>query len=351
MAHLARPATQRLLVLEDNLGFQAATSEVLAAAGYQVTVAAEGWAGLAMARQQPPDLVLCAATLPGLDGYALLHLFRQAPALRVIPFIITGSETACPAFRRAMEQGADDYLPQPGEAGVLLRAVAARLLRAGTEVNTPSSEVPPAGSASLAALAASYPPRLVARRQVVYAEGDKARYLYYVQAGRIKTTKTTSFGKELITSIYYGQEFFGCKDLVERSPHQEAALAIEDTVLHCIPAADFWQHLRWPDISLELIRQLSGRKRARETMLLDMAYHSLRRRLANALLLLHEQAEALGQVPAYIQLAREDLAALVGITPESVSRTLSEFRHDHLLELTPQGIRLLEPGYLRLAEW
>lgn len=351
MAHLARPATQRLLILEHHLEYQAVASGVLAAAGYQVAVAAEGWVGLAMARQQPPDLVLCAAALPGLDGYALLHLLRQTPALRAIPFILTGQEVACTAFRRAMEQGADDYLPQSCEASVLLRSVAARLLRAGAEADSQPAAAPPAGPATLAALAASYPPRLVARRQVVYAEGDQARYLYYVQAGRIKTTKTTSFGKELITSIYYSQEFFGCKDLLERNLHQDAAVAIEDTVLHCIPAADFWQYLRWPDISLELIKQLAGRKRVREAMLLDMAYHSLRRRLANALLLLHEQAEALGQVPPYIQLAREDLAALVGITPESVSRTLSEFRHDHLLELTPQGIRLLEPGYLRLAEW
>ncbi len=351
MAHSARPTTQRLLLLEHNPAYQAALSGVLAAAGYQVATADEGWAGLALARQQPPDLILCAATLPGLDGYALLLLCQQAPALRSIPFIIIGEEAVWPAWRWAMDQGADDYLPQSCEASVLLRSVAARLLRAGSEPASTDSSLLREGSHSLAALAASYPPRLVARRQAVYAEGDKSRYLYYVQAGRVKTIKTTSFGKELITSIYYAQDFFGFKDLLEQSTHQDAAVAIEDTVLHCIPAADFWQQLRCPGISLEVMRKLAGRKRVRETMLLDMAYHSLRRRLANALLLLHEQAEAHGCVPPYIQLTREDLAALVGITPESVSRTLSEFRHDHLLEMSSQGIRLLQPGYLRLAEW
>ncbi len=352
MVQLAQPTTQRLLLLEHNSAYQATISEVLIAAGYQVTVAHEGWAGLALARQQPPDLILCAASLSGLDGYALLHLCRQTPTLRAVPFIILGQEAAWPALRRAMERGADDYLPQSCEASSLLLSVAARLLRAGSEPNDAAASTPPQETGfTLAALAASYPPRLMARRQTVYAEGDKPRYLYYVHAGRVKTTKTTSFGKELITSIYYTQDFFGFKDLLEQGMHLEAALAIEDTVLHCIPAADFWQHLRCPNISLEVMRQLAGRKRVREAMLLDMAYHSLRRRLANALLLLHEQAEAHGHVPPYIQLTREDLAALVGITPESVSRTLSEFRHDHLLEVTPQGIRLLQPGYLRLAEW
>lgn len=349
MAHLARTAAQRLLLLEHNPTHQAIMSEVLAAAGYQIALATEGWAGLALARQQQPDLVLCADTLPGLDGYALLHLCRQAPMLQAIPFIMMGSEATWPALRRAMEQGADDYLPLPCEASALLRAVAARLLRVGTRMTAAISV--PDGPASLAALAANYQPRLVARRQVVYAAGDEARYLYYIQAGRVKITKTTSFGKELITSIYHAHEFFGCKDLLERGKHYEAATAMEDTLVHCIPAVDFWQIIHWPTISLELIQQLAERKRVREEMLLDMAYHSLRRRLANTLLLLHEQAEANGEMPAYIHLTREDLAALVGITPESVSRTLSEFRHDHLLELTPRGIRLLQPDYLRLAEW
>jgi CRP-like cAMP-binding protein len=61
-----------------------------------------------------------------------------------------------------------------------------------------------------------------------------------------------------------------------------------------------------------------------------IAYDSLRRRVATTLLRLHEQAP-----DAAIQLSRGDLAAVVGIAPESLIRTLTEFKHDGLIEQTP----------------
>ena len=82
-----------------------------------------------------------------------------------------------------------------------------------------------------------------------------------------------------------------------------------------------------------------------------MAYNSLRRRVANALLGFYDHAKPTGAADALIQLSRDDLAAVVGIAPESLSRTLSEFRHDGLLEVTPKGIKLLQPDKLRRTDW
>ena len=97
----------------------------------------------------------------------------------------------------------------------------------------------------------------------------------------------------------------------------------------------------------QFIRLLAGRVRERETQLLAMAYSSVRRRVADALLHLHAQA-APGDS---IHLSREDMAALVGTAPESLIRTLSEFKQDGLIELTPKNIRVLEPEKLRRARW
>ena len=80
-----------------------------------------------------------------------------------------------------------------------------------------------------------------------------------------------------------------------------------------------------------------------------MAYNSIRRRVADTLLRLHAQA---GDGPdASIQLSREDMAAMIGTAPESLIRTLSEFKADGLVELTPKNIRVLEPEKLRRARW
>ena len=80
-----------------------------------------------------------------------------------------------------------------------------------------------------------------------------------------------------------------------------------------------------------------------------MAYDSLRRRVADTLLRLHEQAG--GTPDALIQLSREDLAAVVGTASESLIRTLSEFKQSGLIELTAKTIRVLAPEKLRRAPW
>ena len=84
-----------------------------------------------------------------------------------------------------------------------------------------------------------------------------------------------------------------------------------------------------------------------ETQLLAMAYSSIRRRVANTLLRLHEQAGPEG----VISLARDELATMVGTASESLIRTLSEFKQNGLVELTPKTIRVLEPAKLRRARW
>ena len=71
--------------------------------------------------------------------------------------------------------------------------------------------------------------------------------------------------------------------------------------------------------------------------------------MADTLVQLHEQAG--GDAEASIQLTRDDMAALVGTAPESLSRTLNEFKNDGLVALTSHTIRVLEPEKLRRARW
>lgn len=343
---------KRLLLLHRNEEQRSSIASLLCLAGYEVVSFREGYHGVESAKQCQPDLVLCATELPDVDGYGVLHLFRCIASLAATPFILLGPTATWTDMRRAMDAGADDYLPMPLVAGELLQAVAGRLNRfhllPAEHMATGRDATSVAGS--LSSLITDRTPHSVARRQSVYKEGEEPKRLYFIQSGRIKAIKTTSFGKELITSFYQAGEFFGYKALLEQACYHESAVAIEDCVLLHIPAADFLQLVRLPEVSQQFVRLLAGRKSAREQQLLDMAYQSLRRRVANALLVLHNQGRA-GEATSFIRVSREDLAALVGIAPESLSRTLSEFRHDGLLEVSSQGIRLLQPDYMSQAEW
>ncbi|RZK31850.1 MAG: response regulator [Hymenobacter sp.] len=347
-----------ILLIEDDATARESTAELLKLAGYAVQTAENGKIGVEMARASPPSLVLCDIGLPVLDGYGVLYSFRQSPQLARLPFIFVTARAERADVRRGMELGADDYLTKPFENSELLSAIAGRFTRfqhLPRDEETPARSVPAEFVASqrshLLALITDRKPHPVPRRQIVYAEGDEPTRLYFVQAGRVKIVKTTTSGKELITGIYQTGEFFGYKALLEGTAYHDSAVAVEDSTLFYIPADDFAQLLRNPEVSQQLVRLLAGRKREREEQLLDMAYNSLRRRVANALLSLYEHIQPSEAEEALIQLSRDDLAAVVGIAPESLSRTLSEFRHDGLLEITSRGIKLLQPEKLRRTDW
>jgi CRP-like cAMP-binding protein len=350
-----------ILVIDNDEADRTSTAELLTLAGYAVSTAENGKIGVEKAQASRPDLVLCDIGMPVLDGYGVLYSFRQNARLARVPFIFLTARAGRAEVRRGMELGADDYLTKPFESSELLSAIAGRFTRF-QQLSPPAEEALPVVAtgpsdfvasqrSNLLALIVDRKPHPVPRRQIIYAEGDEPTRLYYVQAGRVKISKTTASGKELITGFYQTGEFFGYKALLEGAVYYDSAVALEDSTLFYIPADDFAQLLRNPEVSQQLVRLLAGRKREREEQLLDMAYNSLRRRVANALLGFHDHAKPNEAADALIQLSRDDLAAVVGIAPESLSRTLSEFRHDGLLEVTPKGIRLLQPDKLRRTDW
>ncbi len=348
-----------ILLIDPDEAARTHTAELLTLAGYAVATAENGKIGVEQALAKRPDLVLCDIEMPVLDGYGVLYSFRQTPRLVRVPFVFLTGRAGRADVRRGMELGADDYLTKPFESSELLSAIAGRFTRL-QQLYRPAEEVPAASGPSdfvasqrsnLLTLIADRKPHPVPRRQIIYAEGDEPTRLYFVQAGRVKILKTTASGKELITGFYQTGEFFGYKALLEGSVYHDSAIAVEDSTLFYIPADDFAQLLRNPEVSQQLVRLLAGRKREREEQLLDMAYNSLRRRVANALLGFYDHARPGEATDALIQLSRDDLAAVVGIAPESLSRTLSEFRHDGLLEVSPKGIKLLQPEKLRRTDW
>lgn len=349
-----------ILLIEDNDFIRENTAEILEMTGYDVLTAENGKVGVEKALATKPDLVVCDIMMPVLDGYGVLHIFNQNPQLAGVPFIFLTAKTERADLRRGMELGADDYLTKPFDDSELLSAIASRLAR--FQHLKPNYEPTPEGvrdflrdaqqAAGLPGLAADRRPHAVPRKQIIYAEGDEATRLYFVQSGRVKTSKATAAGKELITGLYQAGEFFGYKSLLEGTAQHDTAVAVEDAVLLYIPADEFTQLvLRNPEVSHQFVRLLAGRVREQEELLLDMAYNSLRKRVADALLRLHEQQLALDPADPGIQLSRDDLAALIGTAPESLSRTLSEFRQAGIIELTHKYIRVLQAEKLRHANW
>ena len=348
-----------ILLIEDNPDILANTGEILEMAGFTVLLAENGQVGVKTALATKPDLVVCDIMMPVLDGYGVLQIFNQNAQLAGVPFIFLTAKTDRTDQRRGMELGADDYLTKPFNKTELLSAIAGRLSR--FQHLKPEYDLQAAGGlggflddvrtvGGLESLSADRKVYQIRRKQDIYLEGDEPTRVYFVQAGRVKTVKATAGGKELITGLYGPGEFFGYLPLLERTPHADSAVALEESELLYIPQDDFTQLLeRNLEVSQQFVRLLAGRVSERESQLLAMAYSSIRRRVADTLLQLHEQGEA--SMDPSICLLRDDMAAMVGTAPESLSRTLNEFKADGLIELNAKRIRVLAPEKLRRANW
>src|SRR5262245_8198566 len=115
----------KILIIEDEELLRQSTRFALQRKGYEMHEAADGAAGIEMARRILPDLIICDINMGRMDGYAVLEAVRHATA--TVPFILMTGMGDPETMRRGMNLGADDYLDKPFTSAQLYSAVAARL--------------------------------------------------------------------------------------------------------------------------------------------------------------------------------------------------------------------------------
>ena len=341
----------KILIIEDNADIRENTAELLELSGYQVEKASDGIEGVRLAKLSTPDIVICDIMMPHLDGYGVLQVFSSSEVLSKIPFIFLTAKTDRSEMRKGMEMGADDYLTKPFQEVELLKAIESRLKKfeGYTSLQNDSHlEVALAHEALEFLDFVHYPKEkrssTITKKHVVYSEGDNPARLYFLLKGKIKTYHTNRDGKYFITSFVQEGEFFGFVDILENQIYRESAEALEDTTVISISAKDF-QAIIKENIHLEIFfrKELTKYLIKNETILMSMAYQSLRMRVAAALV---ELAKTYGKSldePITMKLSREDLASRVGTATESVIRTLSEFKKEGLVEIKGSEMKILKP--------
>jgi len=120
---------QKILIIDDEFEILDNIAENLELADYDVLTATNGWAGIELAQQQQPHLILCDIMMPGLDGYGVLLELRSHAVTSHIPFIFLSARADLPNIRKGMNLGADDYITKPFRHHELLEAVTTRLNR------------------------------------------------------------------------------------------------------------------------------------------------------------------------------------------------------------------------------
>lgn len=337
----------KVLVIEDNFEMRDNISEILQLADYEVHTAENGKKGVEMAIKELPDIILCDIMMNELDGYSVLFMLNKHPSTSTIPFIFITAKTQKEDLRKGMEMGADDYLMKPFNDVELLNAIETRLKKRIQQKDFYSNSLQELqqlkpdtkGMPELKKIIEERKLRKIKKKQALYYEGDKVTGIYLIHKGKIKTTKTADDGRELTTAIYDTDQFVGTNVLFSNESYIDNAIALEDCSISFFPIQELEKLItQYPDVAGKFIRILSNEVCDKEEQLLQMAYYSVRKRIAESLLSYHKQHCPNNE---NINLTRYELANLSGTAPETVSRTLTDFENEGLINKKRNEIILI----------
>ncbi len=339
----------KILIIEDSDAVRENLAEILMLNGYAIVDAANGKIGVELALKERPDLIICDVMMPELDGHGVLQILSNNHKTSSIPFLYLTAKAERDDFRKGMSLGADDYITKPFDAAQLLQTIERRLrknerLRQSSVSNALSegffNETKVANL--LQNLSVDRELRRYEKKNILFSEDDTPRFLYRIEKGAVKVFKTNKDGREFIVHIAGVGEFVGYLPLISDDCYAESAIVLEPSDIRLIPKEDF-QKLVFGnrDVNARFIKLLATQVVAQEQMLLDLAYNSVRKRVATALINLYDHGKGA------IHLLRDDLAAIVGTAKETLVRTLSDFKTEGLVDICDGQVTVLKPEKLK----
>ncbi len=338
-----------ILIIDDHKDIRENIAEILSLDGYKTLQGEDGRKGVELAIANKPDLIICDIMMPELDGYGVLHLLKKNVDTQDIPFVFLTAKAERSDLRKGMDMGADDYITKPFDDFELLNAIETRLKKQeilkkkyegdNKGVNELMKQLQNSGLLKMDL--ESYDTHLVYKKQMLYSEGKRPKYLYYLKSGQIKSYQTNDDGKEYITNLYAPGDFIGYVPLLEEHNYEDSADALKDSEVAIIPREEFVQ-LVFNDINIatKFIKLITINMKEKETRLLNLAYDSLRKRIAKALIDIHTKFNK-KQIGQTIDISRDDIAHYVGTATESLIRTLSDFKSEGLIEIKGGKIRIV----------
>ncbi len=347
---------KKILIIEDNDEVRENTAEILELSDYEVMTASNGKEGVSIALKEKPDLIVCDIMMPQLDGYGVLHLLSKHKETSTIPFIFLTAKSEKQDFRKGMELGADDYITKPFEGTELLNAIETRLKKTEQFKASVIADAKAVNdfinkakeSANLKLTSNERDVYDYKKKHVLYSEGQRPKVVYFVISGKIKIYKTSFDGKELITGINGPGDFFGYTAILEETNYRDNAQTLEDSRLMLIPREDFLELITNDTrIARQFISIITKNIIEKEENLLNLAYNSLRKKVAYGLSLLVEKYKEPGKEKIVVDISRENLAQTIGVATESLIRTLADFKGEGLIDIQTGKVILLNEKKLK----
>jgi CRP-like cAMP-binding protein len=165
------------------------------------------------------------------------------------------------------------------------------------------------------------------KNQTVFAQGDPANAVFYLQKGRVKLTVVSRSGKEAVVAILGPNNFFGEGCLARQNLRISTATAMDESSIMRLEKGRMLRLLHdEPVFSEVFVNHLLSRSIRVEEDLVDHLFNSSEKRLARVLLLMANFGNEGSPEPMIAKISQETLAEMVGTTRSRVSFFLNKFR-------------------------
>jgi CRP-like cAMP-binding protein len=176
-------------------------------------------------------------------------------------------------------------------------------------------------------------------------ENETGSALFVIISGKVKVSRESDDGKEVILSILNESDFFGEMAILDGLNRSAGVTAIEETELFLIQRTDFLNLLQdHPEISVSLLQELTRRLRASDLRIKSLSLKDAEGKVASVILQLADDIGKIKQGKVEIERLpfQHDLANMAGTSRETISRTLHSFAKRGLIELEGTRLRIID---------
>jgi CRP-like cAMP-binding protein len=188
----------------------------------------------------------------------------------------------------------------------------------------------------------------IKKGEPIFEEGESVNGIFCIKEGVCKLSKLSANGKDQIVKLMKPGELLGQRSMISEQPANLSAIALEDMEVCFIPKSEvigFFNQNN--EFSMNMMKSVCGDLKESDDHMVSMAQKTVKQRLAETLLYLHDTFGKNDDETLKIQLSREELAGMIGTATESCIRLLSDFNKLGLIALTGKKIILKNVNGLR----
>ena len=187
--------------------------------------------------------------------------------------------------------------------------------------------------------------------QVIFQEGETLNGVYCVRDGVCKLTKLSENGKDQVVKLVVKGGLLGKRSLITDQKTNLSAIALNDMEMCFIPKSEILNDLQKnPDFTMDVLKKMADDLKESEDSLVNMAQKSVKRRMAETLMYIHDEFGVNSDGYLSIVISREDYASIVGTATESAIRILSQFKKDGIISTSGKQIKIEDYTSLKWME-